>query len=72
MSRILAIGEEQKVAPFAMVGVEVVAVRDAVALRRAWAGCRDDVGLVLLTTSAAAALGRELHEPGHPLWVVMS
>jgi vacuolar-type H+-ATPase subunit F/Vma7 len=72
MSRILAMGEEQKVAPFAMVGVEVVAMRDPVALRRAWAGYGDNVGLVLLTRSAAAALGKELHEPGHPLWAVMS
>lgn len=72
MSRILAMGEQQKVAPFAMVGVEVVAVSDPVSLRRAWAGFRDDIGLVLLTGSAAAALGKELHEPGHPLWVVMS
>jgi vacuolar-type H+-ATPase subunit F/Vma7 len=72
MSRILAMGEEQKVAPFAMVGVEVVAVRDPAALRRAWAGYGDNVGLVLLTRSAAAALGKELHEPGHPLWAVMS
>jgi vacuolar-type H+-ATPase subunit F/Vma7 len=72
MSRILAMGEQHKVAPFAMVGVEAVAVSDPVSLRRAWAGFRDDVGLVLLTRSAAAALGKELHEPGHPLWVVMS
>jgi vacuolar-type H+-ATPase subunit F/Vma7 len=72
MSRILAMGEQQKVAPFAMVGVEVVAVSDPVSLRRAWAGFRNDVGLVLLTRSAAAALGKELHEPGHPLWAVMS
>jgi vacuolar-type H+-ATPase subunit F/Vma7 len=72
MSRILVMGEQQRVAPFAMVGVEAVAVTDPVALRRAWAGCRDDVGLVLLTRSAAAALGKELHEPGHPLWAVMS
>ena len=55
-----------------MVGVEVVTTRDVAELRRAWAACRDDVGLVVLTRSAAAALGKELHERGRPLWAVMS
>jgi vacuolar-type H+-ATPase subunit F/Vma7 len=72
MSRIVAMGEQERVAPFAMVGVEVVTTRDAAELRRAWAACRDDVGLVVLTRSAAAALGKELHELGRPLWAVMS
>jgi vacuolar-type H+-ATPase subunit F/Vma7 len=71
MSRIVALGEAESAEVFAMVGVEVVAVSDADALKRAWAGLRDDVGLVILTRSAAQMLGRSLHEDGHPLWAVM-
>jgi len=72
MSRIVALGEERKVESFAMIGVQVVAVSDAAALRGAWAGLGDDVGLVILTRFAAEALGNDLHAPGHPLWAVMS
>jgi vacuolar-type H+-ATPase subunit F/Vma7 len=71
MSRIVALGEAESVEVFAMVGVGVVAVSDAAALRRTWAGLRDDVGLVILTRSAAEMLGRSLHDAGHPLWAVM-
>ena len=72
MSRIVALGEAQRVEVFAMVGVDVVAGGDAAALRRTWAALRDDVGLVILTSSAAAMLGPTLHEAGRPLWVVMT
>ncbi len=72
MSRIVALGERQKVVPFAMVGVEIISVSEAAAIRREWAGLGDDVGLVILTRSAAEELGRALHEPGHPLWAMMS
>lgn len=71
MSRIVALGEAENVEVFAMVGVDVVAVSDAAALRRTWADLRDDVGLVILTRSAARMLGRSLHDAGHPLWAVM-
>ncbi|MFI5286947.1 MAG: hypothetical protein ACHQ4F_11575 [Candidatus Dormibacteria bacterium] len=71
MSRIVALGEVESVELFAMVGVDVVAVSDAGALRRTWAGLPDDVGLVILTRSAAQMLGPSLHEAGHPLWAVM-
>lgn len=71
MSRIVALGEAENVEVFAMVGVDVVAVSDAAALRRTWVGLRDDVGLVILTRSAAQMLGRSLHDAGHPLWAVM-
>jgi vacuolar-type H+-ATPase subunit F/Vma7 len=71
MSRIVAMGEAEDVKAFAMVGVDVVEVSDAASLSRTWAGLRDDIGLVILTRSAAEMLGRTLHEPGHPLWAVM-
>ena len=54
-----------------MVGVDVLAVSDAEAVRRTWVGLRDDVGLVILTRSAAQMLGRSLNDAGHPLWAVM-
>lgn len=72
MSRIVALGEAEHVEVFGMVGVDVVAVSDPAALRRTWVGLRDDVGLVILTRSAAQMLGRSLHDAGHPLWAVMS
>jgi vacuolar-type H+-ATPase subunit F/Vma7 len=72
VSRIVALGEEQHVAPFAMVGVAVIAVDEAIAVRNAWSGLGDDVGLVILTRTAANALGPALQTPGSPLWAVMS
>ena len=71
MSRIVALGEAEGIKAFAMVGVDVFAVADAGTLIRTWARLGDDVGLVILTRSAAQMLGRTLHEPGHPLWAVM-
>jgi vacuolar-type H+-ATPase subunit F/Vma7 len=72
MSRIVAIGEERSVVAFPMVGVTTMAVGDAPEARAAWASLPDDVGLVILTRSAAEALQTVLHEPGQPLWAVMS
>lgn len=72
MSRIVALGEEKRIAPFAMVGVAVIAVDDTVAVRNAWSDLGDDVGLVILTRGAANALGPALQAPGSPLWAVMS
>jgi vacuolar-type H+-ATPase subunit F/Vma7 len=71
MSSVVAIGEEQQVAPFAMVGVAVIAVDKAAAVSRAWASLGDDVGLVILTRRAATALGPALRSAGGPLWTVM-
>ncbi len=71
MSRIVAIGEEHKVLPFGMVGVEVLALTEPQGAQSAWASLGDDVGLVVLTRLAAEALGPILHEPGQPLWTVM-
>jgi vacuolar-type H+-ATPase subunit F/Vma7 len=71
MSRVVALGEEHRVVAFAMVGVAVVAVGDATEARAAWASLPDDVGLVILTRSAAEALQPVLHQPGEPLWAVM-
>jgi vacuolar-type H+-ATPase subunit F/Vma7 len=71
MSRVVALGEEHRVVAFAMVGVAVVAVGDAREARSAWASLPDDVGLVILTRSAAEALQAVLHQPGEPLWAVM-
>ncbi len=71
MSRIVALGEEQSVVAFAMVGVTVVAAAGATEARAAWASLPDDVGLVILTGSAADSLRSVLREPGGPLWAVM-
>lgn len=71
MSRVVALGEEEHVVAFAMIGVEVVAVTDVPAARDAWVSLPDDVGLVILTRRAAEALGPVLQQPGQPLWAVM-
>jgi vacuolar-type H+-ATPase subunit F/Vma7 len=71
MSRVVALGEEHSVVAFAMVGVAVIAVGDAAETRAAWTSLPDDVGLVILTRSAADSLQPLLHQPGEPLWAVM-
>ena len=56
MSRVVAIGSDLELAGYALAGVEVTAADDPDAVRRAWAGIGRDVGLVLLTRNAAAAV----------------
>jgi vacuolar-type H+-ATPase subunit F/Vma7 len=70
VSRVVAIGEEALLDGYALAGVEVVAVRDDRAARRAWAELGEDVGLVLLTPEARGALGHLLGDDG-PIWVVL-
>lgn len=77
MSRVVAIGEVNRVGGFAMVGVEVCATETPADVHAAWNGLAADVGLVLLTPAAAAALG--VHpdadgpeaRPDRPLTVVL-
>jgi len=55
--RIAALGEDARIAGFALAGVPTVRAETADAVRRAWAELPADVVLVLLTPTAAAALG---------------
>jgi len=71
MSQVVALGEEQRVAPLAMVGVTVIAADDASTVSTAWTALGSDVGLVILTPRAARALKPALRTAGGPLWTVM-
>jgi vacuolar-type H+-ATPase subunit F/Vma7 len=62
MSRIVAIGSELELAGYALAGVDIKGATDPEAARSAWAGLASEVELVLLTRTAADALGdRNLH-----------
>ena len=59
MSRIVAIGERERVHGFSFAGVTVAVADDADVVRAAWRGLPDDVELVILTAAAHAALDAE-------------
>jgi vacuolar-type H+-ATPase subunit F/Vma7 len=70
VSRIAALGRWTELAGYALAGVEVVDVRNPEAVRLAWDGLSDDVGIVLLTAEARRALP-DLLLPQHRLWAVV-
>ena len=55
--RVAVLGEWSRVRGFALASVQAVAAQDAEAVRAAWAGLDRDVLVVILTASAAEALG---------------
>lgn len=69
--RIAALGERERVRGFAFAGVHLAAAEDAQAVRAAWRALPREVGLVILTPAARAALGTELAEQRELLWAVM-
>lgn len=71
MSAIVAIGEGQRITGYRLAGVEVRPAKDAVDCLAAWRILPDDVGLVLLTPSAHAALERVLDERPLLLWTTL-
>lgn len=66
-----AIGAQPEVVGFALAGVRVYAADTAQAVRAAWHALSDDVAVVILTASAAQAIGADRAAPGAPLTVVM-
>lgn len=56
MTRIVAIGEQDRVEGLVLAGVEVLAAPSAEAARAAWASLDDGVAVVVLTPAAAAAV----------------
>ena len=56
MGRAAALGEDARIAGFALAGVPTLVAETAEDVRRAWAELPADVVLVLLTPAAAAAL----------------
>jgi len=69
MSRVAAIGEEQRVRGFALAGVDVMTAVDETAARAAWEALDADIGLVILTPAAAHGLRHELASIPRRLWV---
>jgi len=71
MSRVVAIGEERRVAGFALAGVDVRPAETADAVVGEWAGLEGDVGLLVLTPAAAAALEGRRSEREESVWVTL-
>jgi hypothetical protein len=55
-NQVAVIGERPLVEAFGLAGAHVLAAESAAAVRAAWEALSDDVGLVVLTKAAAAAL----------------
>jgi vacuolar-type H+-ATPase subunit F/Vma7 len=62
MSRAAAIGDERRLAGYALAGVEVLPATTAAQAAAAWAGLNEETALVLLTPEARDALEDVLAE----------
>ncbi|MFE6685871.1 V-type ATP synthase subunit F [Streptomyces sp. NPDC057743] len=71
MGTVVAIGERTRTAGFALAGVRVRPADDPEQVRAQWREMPPDVALVILTPTAAAALGPEALDAPEPLTVVM-
>ena len=71
MGSIVALGSTHQIDGFALAGVNVVPARTDAEVTRAWEALGDDVGLVILSASAADALRTALTERPDLLTVVM-
>ncbi|MEU3253367.1 hypothetical protein [Streptomyces sp. NPDC006997] len=71
MTHIAAIGERLRVIGLGTVGVVAFPAEDPEAVRAAWRGLPADVGLVIVTPAAAAALGPGPLAGEDPLTAVM-
>ncbi len=69
MSRAAAIGEDVRVAGYALAGVEVHAAEDAEGFRAAFDELPEDLACLILTPSARTALSARLLERPSLLWV---
>ncbi|WP_062203663.1 V-type ATP synthase subunit F [Demequina salsinemoris] len=68
---VVAIGERRIVDAFSLAGVEALPAEDAAAARAAWDSLAPDVALVLLSASAADALGDAIDAIDAPLTAVI-
>ena len=69
MSLVVAIGEERLLAGFALAGVDVRGAESPEAVVDAWERLGREVGLVLLTPPAEAALAERCSEREDLVWV---
>jgi vacuolar-type H+-ATPase subunit F/Vma7 len=66
---VVAIGEEGRLAGFALAGVEVCRAEDTTAVQAAWDALSEEVRLLVLTPRAVAALEGRLSEREDLVWV---
>ena len=69
MSGVVAIGEARRLTGFALAGVDVRPAENAQATQEEWDGLGRDVGLLILTPGAAAALEGRWSEREDIVWV---
>ncbi|HLF00240.1 MAG TPA: V-type ATP synthase subunit F [Gaiellaceae bacterium] len=69
MSGVVAIGEARRLTGFALAGVDVRTAETAQAAHDEWDGLERDVGLLILTPEAAAALEGRRSEREDIVWV---
>ncbi len=71
MGSVVALGETDELEGFALAGVRVVAIGTGADALSAWEALDEDVGLVILSSAAAAVLRTELGGRPEILTVVM-
>lgn len=71
MSRAVAIGDELRLAGYALAGAEVRHAVTPAEVEAAWAGLDRDVGLLVLTPESYTALEPLLAERGGLVWAVV-
>jgi vacuolar-type H+-ATPase subunit F/Vma7 len=71
VARVATVGEDARIAGFALAGALIVPAETPDDVRAAWEALPPDVGLVVLTPAAATALASDLDEPGARLTAVM-
>jgi vacuolar-type H+-ATPase subunit F/Vma7 len=71
MARVAVLGDQVSIQGYALAGAVVLVAEDADAARHAWDALSEDVAVVILTRTAAQALGQERVAGLHPLTVVM-
>jgi len=71
MSRAVAIGDELRLAGYALAGAEVYHALAQADLEAVWDGLDDAVGLVVLTEDSYAVLEPRLSERGGLVWAVV-
>ncbi len=71
MSRAAALGEDVRVAGYALAGAEVHPAGDAESALAAWERLGDDVDCLILTAAALDALRDRLGERPYLVWTVL-
>jgi vacuolar-type H+-ATPase subunit F/Vma7 len=71
VSRVAAIGEEARLAGYALAGAQVHAAGDDRSARAAWGSLDEEVACLILTPAAHAALAPLLEERPRMLWAVV-